>query len=244
MVLTDWLSMTPAEKRATKQEWFELQQGEVASSYDFSKQKIVYPKISQGAKFSFGPANFLPNKTVLSLFTNCFAFLALLNSRLTWFYLNQICTALRGGEWRLFLQSIYVETLPIPFTSEAQKGELGKLAEAAQTVTEKRYDLQQAITRRIPDLSVDPANAKLTGKLNEWWNLPDFAAFQKEVEKTLNAKIPLQERNDWENWITTSRAEIYAMTAEIARLEAEINAKVYALFNLTPSEVALLEANV
>ncbi|MEO6093562.1 MAG: hypothetical protein ABIT04_10215, partial [Novosphingobium sp.] len=72
----------------------------------------------------------------------------------------------------------------------------------------------------------------------------DFAAFHREVEKALNAKIPLQERNDWENWITTTRAEIHALTAEIARLEADINAKVYVLFDLTPDEVALLEANV
>lgn len=232
------------EGRATKQEWFELQQGEVASTYDFSKQKIFYPEISQGAKFSFGPANFLPNKTVFSLFTDCFALLALLNSRLAWFYLSQICTALRGGEWRLLLQSIYVETLPIPFTNEAQKRELGKLAEAVQATTAQRYELQLAITRRIPDLAADPANARLTGKLKEWWNLPDFAAFQKEVEKALKAKIPLQERNEWENWITATRAEIHALTAEIARLEAEINAKVYALFDLTPAEIALLEASV
>lgn len=43
---------------------------------------------------------------------------------------------------------------------------------------------------------------------------------------------------------TTSRAEIHALTAEIARLEADINARVYALFGLTPDEIALLEANV
>lgn len=244
--IRDWLLpfKDKLEKRATKQEWFELQQGEVASSYDFSDLKIVYPEISQGAKFSFGPASFLPNKTVFSLFTDCSALLALLNSRLTWFYLSQICTALRGGEWRLLLQSIYVETLPIPFTSDAQKGGLGKLADSAQKATAKRHDLEQAITRRIPDLAADPANAKLNGKLKEWWSLPDFAAFQKEVGKALKAKIPLHERNEWENWITTSRAEIHALTAEITRLEAEINAKVYALFDLTSDEIALLEAYV
>lgn len=118
------------------------------------------------------------------------------------------------------------------------------MASAAQLAAEKRYDLQQTITRRIPDLAFDPAKAKLTGKLKEWWNLPDFAAFQKEVEKALKAKIPLQERNEWENWITASRAEIHTLTAEIARLEAEINAKVYVLFDLTPDEIALLEASV
>ena len=96
----------------------------------------------------------------------------------------------------------------------------------------------------IPDLAAGSANATLTTKLKEWWTLPDFAAFQKEVEKVLKAKIPLKERNEWENWITNTRAEIHALTAEIARLEAEINAKVYALFDLTPDDVALLEASI
>lgn len=168
--------------------------------------------------------------------------LALLNSNCLWFILSNIAPAVRGGFHELRVQ--YVETLPIPPATDAVKADIGALATAAQTAAEKRYELQQAITRRIPDLAADPANAKLTAKLKEWWNLPDFAAFQKEVEKALKARIPLQERNDWENWITTSRAEIHGLTAEIARLEAEINAKVYALFDLTPDEITLLEANV
>lgn len=207
-------------------------------------EALIYPEISQGSKFSFGPSSFLPNKTVFSLFTDCSALLALLNSRLTWFYLSQICTALRGGEWRLLLQSIYVETLPIPFSNYTQKADLGRLADCLQKATEKRHDLQQAITRRIPDLAADPANAKLTGKLKEWWTLPDFAAFKKEVEKALKVRIPLQERNEWENWITASRTQIHSLSAEITQAEAEINAKVYALFDLTPDEIALLEASI
>jgi len=151
---------------------------------------------------------------------------------------------MRGGIWRLELRVQYVETLPIPPATDAEKAEIGSLATAAHFAAEKRLRTQQAITRRIPDLTADPAGAKLTAKLEEWWNLPNFAAFQKEVEKSLKAKIPLQERNEWENWIGTSRAEIHALTAEIARLEVEINAKVYALFDLTPDEIVLLEANV
>ena len=142
------------------------------------------------------------------------------------------------------LKAQYVEPLPVPPANDAQKTDVGKLAEAAQAAAEKRYELQQSITRRIPDLAADLASAKLTNKLKEWWALPDFAAFQKEVKKALKATIPLQDRNEWENWITKTRAEINALTAEIARLEAEINAKVYALFDLTPEEIALLEANI
>jgi type I restriction-modification system DNA methylase subunit len=231
------------EKRATVQQWYELQQGEVASSYDFGLKKICYPEISQGRKFSFAPANFLPNKTVFSLFCEDWFLLSLLNSSVIWDYLGSVCTALRGGEWRLLLQSLYVETIPIPLATPLQKSELGALAQAAQAAAEKRYALQQEVLRRIPDLAAG-GQVKLTKRLMEWWNAPSFAAFQAEVKKVLKADIPLRERNEWESWIGENRAEIHRLSAEIARIEREIDAKVYALFDLTPEEIALLEANV
>ncbi len=143
----------------------------------------------------------------------------------------------------MLLQSIYVETFPIPTATEDKKTELAVLARAAQTGAEARYALQQKITRRIPDLANGTAT-KLTERLKSWWDLPDFAAFQAEVKKALKSEIPLKDRNEWENWISESRAEIHALSAEIARIENEINAKVYALFDLTPDEIALLEANI
>jgi hypothetical protein len=141
------------------------------------------------------------------------------------------------------MHSQFVETTPIPPANDAQKAELAALAEAAQTAAEKRYALQQQITRRIPDLATS-GTAKLTTKLKEYWNLPDFAAFQAEVKKAYKADIPLKDRNDWENWITENRTQIHALSAEITAVEAQINAKVYALFDLTPEEIELLEANI
>jgi hypothetical protein len=242
--IRDWLLpfKDKLEKRATKQEWFELQQAQEAYSARISQPKISYPHFSSVQLFAFERLGAFSNdKSYFCPSADAFL-LALLNSNCLWFILSNIAPAVRGGFHELRVQ--YVETLPIPPATDAVKAEIGDLATAAQTGAEKRYELQQAITRRIPDLAADPANAKLTAKLKEWWSLPDFAAFQKEVGKALKAKIPLQERNEWENWITTSRAEIHALTAEIARLEGEINAKVYALFNLTADEIALLEANV
>jgi len=119
-----------------------------------------------------------------------------------------------------------------------------KFANAAQIAAEKRFSFQQEVTRRIPDLAIDPSRVKLTNKLKEWWNLPDFAAFQKEIKKTLKADIPLKERNEWEAWISETRAEIHALTAEIVGLEAEMNSEVYDLFDLTADEITLLEANI
>lgn len=151
---------------------------------------------------------------------------------------------MRGGEWRLELRVQYVETVSIPSATPAQKAELAALAEACQTAAEKRYRLQLALTRRIPDLAPEGTEPKLTTKLKEWWELPDFAAFRAEVKKTLKADIPLAERSDWEDWIARDKAEIARLTAEIKANEDRINAIVYELFDLTAEEIKLLEANI
>lgn len=240
----DWLSpfRSQLEKRATKQEWFELQQAQEAFVPAMEARKIGYIDMAMRPSFSLQVQGEYYANTAYFIPSHDAFLLAVLNSPVGWFVWGGFAAIARGGVRRLFTQ--HVEKTPIPLVSDSQKAELAALAETAQAAAEKRLEIQQAITRRIPDLAADPANAKLSGRLKEWWNAPSFAAFQKEVEKALKTKIPLKERNDWENWITTSRAEIFALTAEINRLEAEINAKVYALFDLTKDEIALLEANI
>ena len=231
------------EKRVTEQEWFELQQSQEAYAEPFSQPKVSYPHFSQGPKFAFEPYGYFSNDKTYFIATADRSLVALMNSNVFWFCLSSIAPAMRGGIWRLELRSQYVETLPIPPATDTQKAELGALAEAAQAAAEKRYALQQDIARRIPDLAAT-GPAKLTTRLKEWWNLPDFAAFQAEVKKAFKSDIPLRQRSEWDNWISENRAQIHALTAEIVRLEDDINARVYALFDLTDDEIALLEANI
>jgi hypothetical protein len=242
--IRDWLLpfKKQLETRATKQEWFELQQAQEAFAPAMEATKIGYIDMAMSPSFSLQRAGEYYANTAYFLPTADPFLLAVLNTPIGWYIWSGYAAMARGGVRRLFTQ--HIELTPIPVASAATKAQLGVLAEAAQAAAEKRYELQQSITRRIPDLAADPANAKLTTRLKEWWTLPDFAAFFREVEKALKARIPLLERTDWENWITTTRAEINALTAEIARLEAEINAKVYELFDLTPAEIELLEANI
>jgi hypothetical protein len=134
--------------------------------------------------------------------------------------------------------------IPIPATTEAQKEALAELAAECQLVAKKRRDIQAALRRRIPDLCPLGRDPKLTTRLQEWWTLPDFAAFRAEVKKVFKADIPLAERSAWEDWSTRDRAEIARLSAEIAKAEAQIDSIVYSLFDLTTDEIALLESVV
>lgn len=241
--IRDWLLPFKAalEKRATEQEWFELQQAQMAFINGYESQKLVYLDIASTNPFSMDFSGSYLANTAYGIPAADRFLLALMNSKLFWFFFSPLSPKIRGGFVRLIYQ--FVVLTPIPPATDAQKAELSALAEAAQSAAEARYALQQEITRRIPDLATGMAT-KLTERLKAWWDLPDFAAFQAEVKKALKSDIPLKDRNEWENWISGNRTKIHALTAEIARIEGEINAKVYALFDLTPDEIVLLEANI
>ena len=116
---------------------------------------------------------------------------------------------------------------------------MGTLAMAITQQARARYDLHRQTRRRIlADLGV-PGKG-LNQKLTAWWTL-DFPAFRAEVQKVFKRDIPLKERDDWEAWLAERRAEHERRTAEIVRLETDLNARVYALFDLTPAEIQIVE---
>ena len=137
--------------------------------------------------------------------------------------------------------SQYIETLPIPTASNAQRQEIARLAEECQRTAETRRIAQTDFCRRIPDLAPGGATAKLSTRLNEWWKLADFKAFQAEVKKQFRQDIPLAERNAWEDWFARQKADVDALSARLTALEADLNRAVYALFKLDAQDIALLE---
>ena len=102
-----------------------------------------------------------------------------------------------------------------------------------------RYALHQRVRHRL-QTDLGTPDTSLNQKLTAWWN-SDFAALRAEVKKVFKHDIPLADRDDWETFLATNRAEHARLTAEIIRLETELNARVYALFNLTPEEIAIVE---
>ncbi|KAB0568800.1 Eco57I restriction-modification methylase domain-containing protein [Brucella pituitosa] len=239
--IRDWLMpfKDQLENRATKQEWFELQQAQEAYAPNFQPPKIAYGHFQDQPIYSMETTGAYSNNKTYFIPNGGWDLLAVLNSKVIWFDFCSRTTAVRGG-WREATAQ-HVEKLPMPVIPDNASIELSRLANVAQRSAENRLALQTALTRRIPDLCPPEREPKLTTRLKEWWTLRDFAAFRAEVKKVFKVDIPLADRSDWEDWINRDRAEIARLTAEIAQAEVQIDSIVYDLFDLTEDEIALLK---
>jgi len=222
------------ENRAGPQRWWELQQAQAAYVKHFEAGGIICPDISQGPKFSVVGGPVYPANTIYMLPVRDDAVAAFLNSAAVWFFLFSISNALRGGEWRLRMQTQYLSALPIP---KLDYQLMRNAAVAAHSATSGRKQLLDAVRHRLGDLW--PA-ARSSSKFHQWpdW---DFDRLQAELRKARKKDIPLEQRDDWERWYNEKRDEASSLARQIAEAEARINAEVYRAFDLTGDEIAAIE---
>ena len=241
--IRDWLKpfKKELEKRATKQEWFELQQAQLAYQSAFAEPKIVYQDITAHNPFALESAGYFVANTCYFLPSADIALLSFLNSKLAWFFLLSVTNIARGGYLRL--RTEFVERTPLPPTRKMERDRLVRLGEMSTDAAARRFEIQSSVCHRILTDLASLERAKLSRKLEEWWTL-DFAAFHDEVKRVLRAEIPVKERGAWEAYLAEHTAKVYALNAEIEKAEREIDAIVYRLFDLTPEEIALLEASI
>lgn len=241
--IRDWLlPFKPAlEKRATVQEWWELQQAQLAYHDAFSMPKIAYQDITSGNPFALDRRGFFLANTCYFIPSDDGTLLAYLNSKLAWFFFSSVTNIARGGYLRL--RSDFVEQLPIPIASKALSRQANKLCESCTERAVQRLEIENSFRQRILTDLAPPERQKLTTRLENFWTL-DFAAFRAEVKKAFKTEIPVKDRDGWENYLAEKSAEVIRLTAEIEAAEREIDAIVYQLFDLTDDEIELLEASL
>ena len=66
----------------------------------------------------------------------------------------------------------------------------------------------------------------------------------KEIKKSFKGVIPLAERNEWHDYFDAEQRKSADLSQQLVQLENQLNQEVYALFQLTKEEVALLESNL
>jgi len=227
-----WPFKARLEARKTTQNWWELQQAQAAYQPVFEHGSIGCPDLSQGPKFSMldGPA-YVAN-TVYVVPSPDAGLVGLLNSKAVWFYLFALSNPMRGGQWRLRMQTQFVGAVPVPDTV----GGDAALALTLKKLTDQLVVLEKTVQHRLGDIA--PAAAHLPA-FRKWPRL-DFAQLRALFQKHCKLDIPVSDRDQWDRYLARHRAEHAALATRIADAEAELNARVDKLFGLTRDETALI----
>jgi TaqI-like C-terminal specificity domain len=140
--IRDWLvRFRPRlEKRATKQEWWELQQAQLAYQSSMTEPKLVWPHFQDAASFAIDRWDALLNNKCFFVATEDAFLLALLNSRCSWFQLTSIARVKRGGY--IEAEAQYVERLSIPAPASKMRTAVTNLSDRCTAASARRLEIQ------------------------------------------------------------------------------------------------------
>jgi hypothetical protein len=118
------------KKRATKQEWYELQQPQYAYVKYFESPKIVFPDIATSPRFVLDEGNHFGSNTIYFIPRRDLYLLGLLNSKLGYFYFRIVCAGLEGkNETYLRFFGQYLEGFPVANADKAHHDKMVSLVE-------------------------------------------------------------------------------------------------------------------
>lgn len=137
-------------KRATKQAWYELQQPQLKFAPYMESPKIIFPDISTITRFALDLDGHFGSNTTYFIPKNDLYLLALLNSKLGFFYFSLTCAGLEGkGEIYLRFFGQYLEGFPIrtiDFSQPKEKAAHDKIVELVEKMLEAKKQLSAAQT--------------------------------------------------------------------------------------------------
>lgn len=231
--------------------WYELQDT-VDYWKAFEETKIVWPDISKLPRFSMDAAGLYLGNTGYAIPGGDYYLLGILSSWATWFMISKTAQPLRlrGDRWQYRLFAQFMERLPIPDATDDEKKTIGALAKLCNTLGQERYDLQHQFSLRLNGAFRQTGKGSalsLNTKAQSWWELS-----LSELGEALKVSFKLQANpfrhprtaDEWEPYLAEKREEFERLTRELSDAEAELNDRVYRLFELTVDEIALLQREV
>ena len=199
----------------------------------FNAAKIGYRDITNSNPFAIVDVGIFLANTVYFLQSDDLDLLAFLNSKAAWFHFIATSNIARGGYLRL--RTEFVQSLVVPKLTG-----LSTAAKASVSAANMRADLTATVHARLGDLH---PSAAILSAFAAWPSL-SFADLRALFVKRCKTDIAVGERDQWERYLAQNRAEAAALAAKIADAEAEINARVYRLFDLSKADIALIEATI
>ncbi len=211
----------------------------------FDKPKIIWGNLQNSSKFSYDENGVVISAPCCMLPTNKKALLAILNSKIIWLFLANICTIRNAGYIEVKPQ--YFEQIPIPdfdfnlnnMLFAASPTTIETLSFLADKAIFFNTELQKKRSKFIHRLTENFNGIRITTIL-ESFDSTDFKTLIAEFKKQ-KIKLTLVQQDEWEDYFNSYKKDCNNITAQIAELEREIDNEVYALYGLTPEEIAIIE---
>lgn len=202
---------------------------------EMQQPKIIYPRINNKGNFYLdekGEVFLLDNNFFIS--TNSKSLLALLNSKLIFFYLKNVCTTLQGGFYDFRRDKI--NTIPIINNFQNVEVELSNLSTNLIGLT-NQFNLlinkfQRTLQRKF-------GLEKLTKKLDDWYLL-NFSDFVRELKKK-KIKLSLSDESEWEDYFLQEQHKALELKTKLDQKDKEIDQLVYKIYGLTEKEIKIVE---
>lgn len=173
------------------------------------------------------------NSVAKSESTDLFYILGIVNSKLiSWWYVSCSPKAKKG----LFPKILVNDVRNIPIANAETSYPIGQSAKKMLCLTDELNSISNALHALV---SAETAIEKITKKLILWYEL-DVQSFLKEISNK-SRPLSLAQKSEWMQHFEAEKAKALALKAEIDRLDAEIDQMVYALYGLTPDEIAIVE---
>ncbi len=134
----------------------------------------------------------------------------------------------------LLASQVPVTAFPIPDGPAPARSGLAGLALQAVALAAGRDELRRAVLRRLV-ADFGPPGVQPGPLLSRWWSL-DFAQLHQAVRAELRNDIPERFRPTWAQIHADERAAHDAAGAQLAELEAAIDAQALALYGLENEE--------
>ncbi|MGS4346436.1 Eco57I restriction-modification methylase domain-containing protein [Myroides odoratus] len=113
--------------------------------------------------------------------------------------------------------------------------------EMANKILTLNKDLQSIATKFSKLLASELELDEPSKKLQEWYKL-EFADFVNELNKK-KIELSLVQKSEWMDFFETEKLKVNNLQAEIKVTDKQIDTMVYALYDLTPEEIAIVESN-
>ena len=239
-------------RKAGSYEWYEIQ--DTVDYWEaFERTKIVWPDITNRPRFSMDAQCNYVGDTGFVVPLEDYYLLGILASWATWFLISKSCQPLRlrSDRWQYRLKKQWLAKLPVPEADNSDQQAIATLAKRATTAGQECYEIQEGFRRRLRSTFGQDNTGAPLGELNQkaevWWELllPQLGSALKASFKLPGDPFKNPRTADnWEPYLVEKQALVHRLTSELADAEAELNDRVYRLFNLTPDEIRLLQREV